>query len=75
VIAVTVMLRRRLRRAEWNSDPIARATIAVFWGILAGSLAENPFEVPVIATLVWVLLALTLGEHMASGHPDRYARA
>jgi O-antigen ligase len=75
VIAVTVMLRRRLRRAEWNSDPIARATIAVFWGILAGSLAENPFEVPVIATLVWVLLALTLSERMASGHPDRYARA
>lgn len=62
VITVAVMLSRRSRAPDRTPDAVTQAGIAVFWGILAGSLAENPFEVPVIATLVWILLALALND-------------
>jgi O-antigen ligase len=72
VITILVMLRRRMRQDAWRRDPIAQAAVAGFWGVLAGSLAENPFEVPVIATLAWVLLALVLNER---GGPERPAES
>lgn len=69
MITTSVLLRRRVQRPEWRLDPIARATAAGFTGILVGSLGENPFEVPVIATLVWILLAVTLNDASESA-PD-----
>ena len=70
VVVVARSLRRRMRRPRWRADALAQATVAVFWGILVGSLTENPFKVPVLATLLWVLLAVTLNEGSAPDSPE-----
>ena len=70
-ITVIVVLRRLMRSKAWRTDAVARATVAVFFGLLAGSLAENPFEVPVIATLIWILLGITLSPGAVPGPTGR----
>ncbi len=72
VVTASVMLRRRMKGPRARADAVTQAAVASFWGILAGSFAENPFEVPVIATLFWILLALALHE---GGEPSGSTRA
>jgi O-antigen ligase len=60
VVVVTVVVLRRKRAVSFAEAPQVYVAWAVWWGMLVSSLAEDPFELPVISVYLWTLLGLSL---------------
>ena len=53
-------LLRAARRAVPEERPVAQGAVAVWFGLLAASLASEPFGMPSAAVYVWTLFAVAL---------------
>jgi O-antigen ligase len=60
LVAAGRALSRRRRDPDAHRDPIVVGMSAAFVGVLTGSFAHDPFNLPVVCVYYWALLALAL---------------